>query len=137
MLKLAVALTAVHAVATVLGVASSNSTIRDGVAVVSVVLFFVGAVAFSWAFVVAAGRSRYEDLWFGGAFFGTGGSIPSRDRRLLFMCLGAQCAIGLVGASLAPFTSVAFSVLVPMVGLGLLALYAAREGEFSPRADAD
>lgn len=136
-LNLAIIITVIHAVVTALGVASSNSTIRSTVAAVSVVLFFVGAIAFCWAFVVAAARSRFENLWFGGAFFGTGGAIPSSDRRILFVCLGAQCVIGLVGASLAPFTSVAFSVLVPMAGLGLLALYAASNGEFSPRVDQD
>lgn len=136
-LNLAIAITIIHAVVTGLGAASSNSTIRNAVAVVSVVLFFLGAIAFSWAFVVAAGRSRFENLWFGGAFFGSGGVIPPSDRRILLACLVAQCVVGVVGAGLAPFTSVAFSVLVPMAGLGLLALYGAREGEFSPRAEDD
>ncbi len=130
-------ITAILVAMTVVGLVSDADRVRNAVAVISVVCFFVGAIAFMVAFVLAAGRSRYEDLWFGGAFFLTGGVVPRRARTLLMASLGAQSVVGLLGASLAPFTPVAFVVLVPMAGMGLMSLYGARWGEFSPKPEGD
>ncbi len=135
LLRASVGATLVQLVTTVVGVVSDADRVRSAFAVVSVVLFFVGVVAFVIAFVIAAGRSRDEEVWFGGAFFLTGGVAAPRMRLLLLGSLAAQVVIGLVGASLAPFTALAFGVLVPLSGLGFLALYGARWGEFSPRTD--
>lgn len=137
LLRSSIAITALHLVMTVIGVLSDASAVRNTVAVVSVVLFFVGSLAFMAAFVIAAGRSRYEELWFGGAFFLTGGVTPKRARTILMICLAVQCVVGLVGASLAPFTPVAFSVLVPMSAMGLMSFYGSRWGEFSPKAEGE
>ncbi len=134
---LSVGITALHLVMTVVGVIVDADPVRNGVAVISVALFFLGAVSFIVAFVLAAGRSRYEDLWFGGAFFLTGGVVPARARTVLMGCLAVQCVVGLLGASLAPFTPVAFVVLVPLAAMGLMSLYGARWGEFSTKADQD
>jgi hypothetical protein len=38
--------------------------------------------------------------------------------------------VAVTAAALRPFTALAFSVLVPMLGLGLMALWAARHGRF-------
>ncbi|MEZ5378983.1 MAG: hypothetical protein R2733_20970 [Acidimicrobiales bacterium] len=132
-----IVVTVLHSIVTLAGVLSDADIVRNGVAVFSVVCFFVGAVAFGAAFVLAAGRSRYEELWFGGAFFLTGGVVPALARNRLAACLAVQCVVGLAGASLAPFTPVAFTVLVPLAGMGLMSLYGARWGEFSPKQEAD
>ncbi len=135
LLRASAGATVVQLITTVFGVASDADIVRNAVALVSVALFFVGVVTFGIAFVIAAGRSREEAVWFGGAFFLSGGVAAPRMRTLLLACLAAQVVIGLVGASLAPFTALAFGVLVPLCGLGFLALYGARWGEFPPRVD--
>ncbi len=132
----AIVATVLHVIVTVVAVAVDGVP-RTVLAVGAVGAFFVGAGAFAVAFVLAASRSRTEQLWFGGVFFLTGGVVPADVRRTLLGCLAAQVIVGLAGATLAPFTPVAFGVLVPLLGLGLVALEGARRGEFSPRPDSE
>jgi hypothetical protein len=44
-----------------------------------------------------------------------------------------QTVVGVGVAAARPFTALAFSVLVPMFGLGMMALWGARHGTFTPR----
>ena len=44
-------------------------------------------------------------------------------------------AIAVVVASIRPYTAVAFAVLAPMLGLGAMAMWGARHGDFPPRDD--
>jgi hypothetical protein len=93
-------------------------------------LFVVGCGAFLWAYAVAVGRSRYEALTMGGVFFPGSDVAPSGAVRVLRLCLLAQVVVAVVAASVRPFTPAAFAVLVPMLGIGLMALYGARHGRF-------
>ncbi|HZM43094.1 MAG TPA: hypothetical protein VFB94_28450 [Acidimicrobiales bacterium] len=94
------------------------------------VLFVVGCGAFLWAYAVAVGRSRYEVLTMGGVFFPGRDVVPAVAVRVLRLCLLAQVVVAVVAASVRPFTPSAFAVLVPMLGVGLMALYGARYGRF-------
>jgi len=94
------------------------------------VLFVVGCGAFLWAYAVAVGRSRYEVLTMGGVFFPGRDVVPAGAVRVLRLCLLAQVVVAVVAASVRPFTPSAFAVLVPMLGVGLMALYGARYGRF-------
>ncbi len=51
----------------------------------------------------------------------------------MLTALGVQIGVALVTASIRVFTSLAFGILVPVWGLGLLGLWCARYGEFEPR----
>jgi hypothetical protein len=44
-----------------------------------------------------------------------------------------QVVVVVAAASIRPFTEVAFGILAPMYGLGLMALWGARHGAFPPR----
>jgi len=98
-------------------------------AILDLVLFGLGLVAFSVALVVAAGRSRHEELSVSGLFLLTG-SAPGDVRRLLLGALVVQTAAALATAGVRPFTPLAFGVLVPTFGLGACGLWAARHGSF-------
>lgn len=110
----------------------SSDAVRNVVAVGCSVVFVAGAALFSWAFTIAAGRSRSEDVTVAGAFF-LAGSIGTSDRRWAFGLLGAQSLIGLVGAGADPYTTMAFGILVPMFGLGIIAFLGSAHGAFHQR----
>ncbi|MFT7599570.1 MAG: hypothetical protein ACI8TP_002505 [Acidimicrobiales bacterium] len=133
--SLAVAVTAIHLAASVLGLQDTSTALAIS-GVVNVALFGVGIILFVAAFLVAAGRSRTEDLWFGGVFFLTGDVAPTNHRVVLLACVATQTIVGLAVAGLAPFTAAAFAVLVPLLGLAILAWYGSRFGRFSVKAEA-
>ncbi len=103
-------------------------------AVVSGGLFAVGVIAFLWGYANGVVRSREEKITLGGLFF-LSHTAPPVVRFRLRAALGIQVVVAVVAASVRPYTSVAFAVLAPMYGLGLLALWGARYGTFFPRDD--
>lgn len=132
-LRLGVVVTAIHLGATGAGFASAEvARLLSGV--FNVGLFLAGVVLYIVAFVLTAGRSRTEEIWFGGAFLLSGNVVPGAHRRLLLGCVAAQTVIGLVGASLRPFTVLAFAVLPPLLGLAIVAFYGARFARFADKS---
>jgi len=121
--------TGVFVVASILAAAWPDTFLPLSVPV-DLVLFAAGCAAFLWAYAVAIGRSRYETVTMGGLFFLSESVAPPPVTRLLRGALGVQVVVAVAAASVRPFTALAFSVLVPMLGLGLMALWAARHGRF-------
>ncbi len=103
--------------------------------VVALGLFVAGVVAMGATLVIAAGRSRTENIAIDGLFF-LARSAPKPVQRSLMTSFAAQCVIGLVTAALRPYTTSAFGVLVPIAGIGLAGLWGARHGTFGPRGAA-
>lgn len=99
----------------------------------SLLLFLGGCVAFMWAFARGVARSRFEAITMGGLFFLTEDVAPARIRRALRSTFGVQVVVAVAAALVRPFTPLAFGTLVPLLGLGLIALWAARHGEFPPK----
>lgn len=96
-------------------------------------LFTTGSAAFTAAFVIAVRRSRTEEIVVPSLFF-LQGSAPPAVRRLLFASLAVEVVVAFVTAGVRPNTSLAFGVLAPMYGLGMVGLWAARHGHFPPRS---
>lgn len=117
-------------------VAVANEGAAAFVAVFDLVLFALGLLAFVRTLLVAAQRSRTEELSVAGIWF-LAGSAPKPIRLWLMACLAVEIVVALVAASLRPYTAVAFGVLVPMFGLGLSGLWAVRSGTFPPRTSPD
>lgn len=122
--------TVVFAVATAFAVVSES--VRAPAVFVSLALFACGCALFLWAYFAGLGRSRSELVSVPGLFFLVG-STPRPTKWRLLGLLFAQLAIGITGASLRPFTPLAFGALAPMFGLGLCGLWAARHGVFPAR----
>jgi hypothetical protein len=95
-----------------------------------VILFVLGLLAFVRTLLVAAQRSRTEELSVAGIWFLVG--APTPIRVWLLGCLAAQIAIGLAAGFAQPEPG-AFGVLVPVYGLGLCGLWSVRSGTFPPR----
>jgi hypothetical protein len=100
--------------------------------VLDVVLFALGCAAFVVTLLRVADRSRREEITLPGIWW-LSGSAPAAVRRALLVALGVEVVVGLATASIRPFTGLAFGVLVPVYGLGLAGLWAARMGTFPPR----
>jgi hypothetical protein len=105
-------------------------------AVVAGVLFVVGAGAFLWAFAVAVSRSRTDAVHVPGVFF-LSGTAPKDVRLRLWIPLLVEIVVAVVTAAVRPYSDLAFGILVPVYGLGLMGLWGAKYGEFPPRPDAD
>lgn len=110
-----------------------SDPVRGVVAIGCIVVFFAGSALFVWAFVVAASRSRREVVTVVGAFFLGDGSTSKDDRRWALRLLAAQTVIGLVAAAADPYTAMAFGILVPMFGLGVVAFLGSAHGVFRAR----
>jgi hypothetical protein len=118
--------TVAFVVASAAGVAWAGP-IRLAAAGLHVVLFAGGSLLFLAAFGVAVGRSRSEQVTLGGTFL-LSGTAPRRVRRAFGGLLAIQVVVGLVAASLRPFTPVAFAVLASMSAFGAMAWWGARHG---------
>jgi hypothetical protein len=124
--------TAVFTVLAALAAATDAGPVIVVSVVVDLALFAAGCLAFVATILRAADRSRREVLSLPGIWW-LSGSVPAAIRRPLLAALGVEIVVALVTASVRPFTGLAFGVLVPVYGLGLAGLWAARMGTFPPR----
>lgn len=120
-------------VATAVAGAVAPSTFKPVALAVAIALFAAGCAVFLWAFVVVAGRSRRDRMELAQIWFLTGSPTPAAVRRSLLGVLAVQVVVGLATAGARPYTSLAAGALVPMWGLGLCGLWAARHGTFPPQ----
>lgn len=100
---------------------------------VAIALFAAGCVLFAWAFLLMAGRSRTDELELAQVWFLAGPPTPASVRRSLLGSLAVEVAVGFATAGARPYTSLAAGVLVPVYGLALCGLWAARHAAFPPR----
>lgn len=112
--------------------------------VVALGCFAVGVVAFLWGYWEAVQRSRTDEISVAELYFLMGAATPKAVKRTMLTCLAVQTGAALVTALVRPTTptetggtstgsTLAFGVLVPLLGLGLNGLWAARYGKFGPR----
>lgn len=122
----------------------STGILRTVAAIVALALFAIGTVAMLAAFLGGVDRSRTEEVSVASLFL-LMGSVPAAVRREFHGLTLIQVVVGVVTAFMGaaeatteqPFTSLAFGILVPMLGLGLAALWAAGFGTFPPRDQLD
>lgn len=124
--------TVVFVVPTVVATVTNTTGIRHFAAYVSLVLFLAGMVVFPIALWIGAQRSRVDDMTMAGWWFLTG-SAPADVRNHLWASLGTQIAVSLTCAAFRFETSIAFGVLVPILGLAFLGLWGGRYGWFPRR----
>jgi hypothetical protein len=126
--RVAVGVTGLFAAVAVLG------TVWSGVLPVAVTvdlaMFAVGALVLLWAFLRGVDRSREEEVSLAGLFFLAGGVAPAPIVAWLWGGLVVQVVVAVVTASVRVYSSLAFGVLAPVFGLGMLAVWGAVHGEF-------
>lgn len=102
-------------------------------AVLSCTLFAVGTGALLWSYALGVSRSRHELVTLAGLFFLAGDSAPADARRPLRIALAVQVVAVVAAASVRPYTEVAFGILAPMFGMGLMGAWGGRHGRFASR----
>lgn len=132
-------LTAVFVVTAAFAAIVFNDPARIVGVAVALTLFGVGVFAFLIGYFVAVGRSRTQEIAVAELYLLTGKALPAGPKRALLWMLGVQVVTALGTALARPNTdgkagsTLAFGVLVPMLGLGLNGLASARHGTFGPR----
>lgn len=142
----------VNTVGTAVFAASGSwaAVVFDGVAkaqgvVVDLVLFTIGVVAFLWGYFSAVQRSRTSQMSVAELYLLLGTAIPARVKRVMNLLLLIQVVTAIATATTRLNTpsseggstngsTLAFGVLVPVLGLGLNGMWAATHGSFPPRA---
>ena len=97
------------------------------------VVAVAGCVAFGWGYLLAIGRSRHETIDLPGLFW-LKGTAPPAARRTLIGLLWVQVGAALAVAAARPYTVLAFGVLAPLWGLGVITLWAGKHGRFPRKA---
>ncbi len=120
-------------VATSLAAAALPETFGIVHAALSLVLFVVGTGALLWAYALGVSRSRAELIGIPGLFFLAGATAPAPTRRQLRVALAVEVVAVVAAAAIRPFSEVAFGILAPMFGLGLMSMWGGRHGSFPPR----
>ncbi|MCU1450285.1 MAG: hypothetical protein JWP02_2455 [Acidimicrobiales bacterium] len=99
---------------------------------VSLGLFVTGCVVFVWAFALAVGRSRTDDISVVNLFL-LSGNVPATVRTPLLGSLIVEIVVAVGTAAVRPYTIAAAAILAPVYALALCGLWAARHGAFPPR----
>ena len=129
--------TVVFSVTAIVTAISPTLFFRVVAVTVALVFFALGMLVFLAAYLRSIGRSRYEVISVAGVYLMTGGVAPAAVRRSMYAALAVQIVVALATASVRPYTSLAFGVLVPLLGLALCGLWSSVCGTFAARADAD
>jgi hypothetical protein len=122
-------------VVTATAAAAAPSTFEPLALAVAAALFAAGCAAFVWAFLAMAGRSRTRQMELAQVWFLAGPPSPVGVRRSLLASFAVEVVAAFATAGARPYTSLAAGVLVPVYGLALCGLWAARHGTFPARTD--
>lgn len=107
---------------------------------VAVGCFSVGVIVFLWGYWTAVQRSRYDNIAVASLYFLVDNCAPKNVMRTMNLLLAIQVVVGVATASIRsstdgePGSTLAFGILVPMMGLGFNGLWGAFYGTFRPRA---
>jgi hypothetical protein len=141
--RINILLTALFLVATAVAAVVFSPATRTAGVVVDLVLFSIGVAAFIWGYFSAVQRSRVDEISVASLYFLSGQVAKKQVQKIMNGCLIAQLVIGLAGAIARSSTdgkagsTLAFGVLVPLLGLGLNGLWASQFGTFTPREQPD
>lgn len=142
-IRVNIAATTLFAATTVLATVMFDEPFTTVSVAVDLACFSVGVVVFLWGYWTAVQRSRREEISVAGMYFLVGNCAPRSVSRRLNSMLAIQVVVGIGGALARPTTdgkagsTLAFGILVPMLGLGLNGLWASKYGTFRPRNTPD
>jgi len=124
---------AVFAVVAVSAAATGANAIEAVAVIVDLLLFVGGVIAYALAYAAAVRRSRRDEIAVANLFLLMGPVAPAAVKRRLLGAAAAQGVVAVATAAVRPYSPLAFGILVPLWGLGLAGLWAARHGTFPRR----
>ncbi|MPY92753.1 MAG: hypothetical protein GEV08_06675 [Acidimicrobiia bacterium] len=116
-----------------LAVVFDASATRSVAVAVALACFALGCVLYLSGYARAVQRSRAEEISMAALTFLAGETASPRVRRQLLGATAVQVVAAVAGASARPFTSLAFGILAPVLGVGAQAFWASRFGTFPRR----
>jgi hypothetical protein len=137
--RMNVLLTLVFVTASVVSAIAFSQPWKTIAVVVSLACFAVGITVFLWGYWSAVQRSREDNISVAAMYFLVDGSAPSRIALVMNSTLAVQVVVAVATALSRSSTdgragsTLAFGILVPMMGLGFNGLWAAEHGVFDPR----
>ena len=137
------ALSAVFVVATLVAAWVFDQPWKAVSVAVDLGCFALGVFAFLWGYWNAVQRSRTESIGVAQLYFLLGGIAPRAVQVRMNTLLTVQTTVGVAGAVARgstdgrPGSTLAFGILVPMLGLGLNGLWGAFHGTFPARRGPD
>ena len=142
-IKVNLVMTVVFVVASVVAAVAFNQPWKTVAVVVSLFCFAIGITVFLWGYWTAVQRSRTDEISVAAMYFLVDGAAPSSVAKILNSTLAVQVVVAIATAISRSSTdgkagsTLAFGILVPMMGLGFNGLWASIHGSFSPRRSAD
>ena len=142
-IKINAAMTALFVVASVIAAVAFSQPWKTIAVVVSLACFAIGITVFLWGYWTAVQRSRTDEISVAAMYFLIDGAAPSSVAKILNSTLAIQVAVAVATAISRSSTdgkagsTLAFGILVPMMGLGFNGLWASIHGSFSSRQLAD
>jgi len=106
---------------------------------VCLITFTIGVLAFLWGYWTAVQRSRTDNISVAALYFLVDNCAPRSVSRQMNSLLAVQTVVAIATAIARSTTdgkagsTLAFGVLMPMLGLGLNGLWGANHGSFGPR----
>lgn len=134
-----VALTALFVVSATTSAVVFDQPWKAVAVAVAITCFAVGVVAFLWGYFSAVQRSRRDDIAVAALYFLVDDAAPKTVSRTMNGLLAVQVTVALAtgiargSTDGEPGSTLAFGILVPMLGLGLNGLWGAIHGTFRPR----
>ena len=141
--KINLAMTGLFVISSVVAAAVFTQPWKSIAVVVSLVCFAVGITVFLWGYWTAVQRSREDEISVAAMYFLIDGAAPASVSKILNSTLAVQVIVAVATAISRSSTdgkagsTLAFGILVPMMGLGFSGLWASMYGTFSPRQLAD
>jgi hypothetical protein len=125
--------TAVFTATAVAAAALPPGPLRPVAAGVALACFALGCGLYLAGYARAVQRSRLEEISMAALTTLAGGTAPPVVRRQLLGATALQVVVAVGTAAWRPFTSLAFGILAPVLGIGAQAFWASRFGVFPRR----
>lgn len=142
-IRINLAMTAIFVIASTISAVAFSQPWKSIAVVVSLICFAIGITVFLWGYWTAVQRSRTDEISVAAMYFLVDGAAPPSVARILNSTLAVQVVVAVATAISRSSTegkagsTLAFGILVPMMGLGFNGLWASIHGSFSPRQLAD
>jgi hypothetical protein len=135
-------LTALFVVSAVIATVVFDDPWKNIAAGIALGCFAAGVVVFLWGYWTAVQRSRVDNIAVSSLYFLVDNCAPKSVARMMNGLLALQVVVSIATASVRsstngePGSTLAYGILVPMLGLGLNGLWGAFYGSFRPRGGA-